>query len=169
MNKLMLAAAAAVGFAAFAQDNKPQDDVTALKAEVARLKGIVPDQSHAMSDVGFHFTNLWSAGENGNWPLAQFCLDETKSHLRWAVRIIPKRKDAEGREIDLQGILTALETSTLKELDHAVKEKDRAKFAATYKAQLEACMSCHKASNKPYLRLHLPEKADAGILEFKPE
>jgi len=50
-----------------------------------------------MADVGAHFTNLWFAGDHANWPLAQFCLDETKSHLRWAVRIIPKRKDAEKR------------------------------------------------------------------------
>jgi len=30
-------------------------------------------------------------------------------------------------------------------------------------------MACHKASNKQYLRLRLPERADAGILEFRPE
>jgi hypothetical protein len=170
MKNLSMAAVAALGLAALGQENKPQaDDLTAIKTEVARLKGIVPDQAHAMADVGSHFTNLWFAGQNENWPLAQFFLDETKSHLRWAVRIIPKRKDAEGREIDLQGILTGLETSTLKDLDQSVKEKDRGKFASTYKAQLEGCMACHKASNKPYLRLRIPEKADAGILEFRPE
>jgi len=169
MKNLAIAAAAALGFAAFGQDTKPPvDDLAALKAEVARLKGIVPDQAHAMADVGAHFTNLWFAGQNDNWPLAQFCLDETKSHLRWAVRIIPKRKDGEGREIDLQGILTALETTMLKDLDASIKEKDRAKFEAGYKLQLEGCMACHKASNKPYLRLRIPEKADAGILEFRP-
>ena len=144
-------------------------DLTALKLEVARLKGIVPDQAHAMADVGQHFTNLWFAGQNENWPLAQFFCDETRSHLRWAVRIIPKRKDAEGREIDLQGILAGLETSTFKELDQSIKEKDKTKFGATYKAQMEGCMSCHRASNKPYLRLHVPDRADAGILEFRPE
>jgi len=169
MKNLAIAAAAALGLAAFGQDPKPQvDELAALKTEVARLKGIVPDQAHAMADVGAHYTNLWFAGQSENWPLAQFCLDETKSHLRWAVRIIPKRKDAEGREIDLQGILTALETTMLKDLDASIKEKDRAKFEAGYKLQLEGCMACHKASNKPYLRLRIPEKADAGILEFRP-
>jgi hypothetical protein len=144
-------------------------ELAALKLEVARLKAVVPDQAHAMSDVGSHFTNLWFAGANENWPLAQFFCDETRSHLRWAVRIIPKRKDAEGREIDLQGILTGLESSTFKDLDQSIKEKDKAKFAPAYRAQMEGCMSCHRASNKPYLRLHVPEKADAGILEFRPE
>lgn len=168
---LLLCAAMAVAAAAAPQDTPkpPADEVAALKAEVARLKGMVPDQSHAMSDVGFHYTNLWFAGESGNWPLAQFCSDEVRSHLRWAVRIIPKRKDAEGREIDLGGILGGLETSTLKDLAEAIKAKDQEKFRTAYKAQLEGCMSCHKATNKPYLRLHVPTRADAGILEFQPE
>jgi len=170
MKNFSLAMVAVASVAAFAQDTKPQvDELTALKTEVARLKGVVPDQAHAMADVGQHFTNLWFAGQSENWPLAQFFLDETKSHLRWAVRIIPKRKDAEGREIDLQAILTALETSTLKDLDATIKEKSRANFEAKYKSQLEGCMSCHKASNKPYLRLRLPEKADSAVLEFRPE
>jgi hypothetical protein len=145
------------------------DELAALKTEVARLKGLVPDQSHAMADVGFHFTNLWFAGQNENWPLATFYSDEVRSHLRWAVRIIPKRKDAEGREIDLGGILGGLETSTLKDLAEAIKAKDKEKFTATYKAQLEGCMACHRATNKPYLRLHVPERPDAGIIEFRPE
>jgi len=155
---------------ALAQDAKTQmDEVTALKAEVIRLKGMVPDQSHAMADVGFHFTNLWFAGQADNWPLAQFYSDEVRSHLRWAVRIIPKRKDAEGREIDLVGILGGLETSTIKNLAETIKEKDKDKFTSAYKLQLEGCMACHRATNKPYLRLHIPERPDAGIVEFRPE
>jgi hypothetical protein len=172
--KLWLAAGAVLaltlGIAAAGQEPKPQvDDPAALKAEVARLKGLVPDQSHAMTDVSYHYAQLWFAGQYQNWPLAQFYSDEVRSHLRWAVRIIPKRKDAEGREIDLGGILTGLETSTLKDLDQSIKDKDKAKFELAYRAQLEGCMACHKASNKPYLRLRLPQKFDEGIVEYRPQ
>src|SRR5438093_6912557 len=69
--------------------NKPTDstnEIAALRAEVNRLKGIVPDQSHAMKDVAYHFGNLWFAGQKTNWPLAEFYWSETRSHLRWAVR-----------------------------------------------------------------------------------
>jgi len=73
--------ALATGLAAWEQDAaKPStDEVAALKTEVARLRGLVPDQSHAMADVGYHFTNLWFAGEQSNWPLAQFYSDEVRS------------------------------------------------------------------------------------------
>src|SRR3954468_18703269 len=71
------------------------DDLAALQAEVARLKGMVTDQSHVMADVSYHYNNLWFAGQGENWLLAQFYSDETRSHLKWAVRVIPVRKDRE--------------------------------------------------------------------------
>ncbi|HEV8378779.1 MAG TPA: hypothetical protein VGP99_08005 [Tepidisphaeraceae bacterium] len=145
------------------------DDVATLKAEVARLKGMVTDQSHVMADVGYHYCNLWFAGQSENWPLAQFYADETRSHLKWAVRVIPVRKDREGREVDLRAILDALEQTTLKDLDQAMKAKDKEKFTAAYKAQLENCMACHRASSKEYIRLHVPESPDAGMVEFAAE
>ena len=44
-------------------------DLAALSAELERLKQVVPDQAHAMQDVDYHFTNLWFAGNQGNWDL----------------------------------------------------------------------------------------------------
>ena len=145
------------------------DDLGALKAEVERLKGMVTDQSHVMSDVSNHYCNLWFAGQAENWPLAQFYCDETRSHLKWAVRVIPVRKDREGREVDLRAILDALEQTTLKDLDSAVKSNDKSKFSAAYNAQLENCMACHRAVSKEYIKLHVPERADAGMVEFAGE
>jgi hypothetical protein len=140
-----------------------------LRAEVARLKGMVPDQAHAMSDVGYQFANLYFAGQAGNWPLAQFYCDETRSHLRWAVRIIPMRKDSAGRDVDLGGILTAVEQTSLKELDQSIKAKDKDKFAVAYKTQMENCMACHRASSKEFIHLCVPERPDAGIIDFRPD
>src|SRR4051812_43050580 len=85
------------------------DDVAGLRAEVERLKQLVPDQSHAMADVGYHYANLWFAAREGNWPLAEFYAGEVHSHLRWAVRIIPVRKDAAGRDVDIKSIFDAIE------------------------------------------------------------
>lgn len=72
---------------AIAETGKPTPDVKAIAAELEAIKGKLPDQSHAMEDVSHHFANLWFAVQDKNWPLATFYLDETRSHLRWAVRI----------------------------------------------------------------------------------
>jgi hypothetical protein len=70
---------------------------------VQTLRERLPDQAHAMADVGYHFANLWFAAEKQNWPLANYYLGETRSHLRWAVRIHPVRKTKAGA-VDLNGM-----------------------------------------------------------------
>lgn len=147
---------------------RPADDLVTLRAEIERLKQVVPDQAHAMQDVDYHFTNLWFAGQQGNWPLAQFYFNETRSHLRWAVRIIPVRKDNQGREVKLENILQAMENSPLTQLEAAIKAEDRVKFVAAYEFSLSNCYSCHKASDKPYLRLRIPEHPATTIMNVDP-
>lgn len=147
-------------------DNRANFDL--LKAEVERLKGLVPDQAHAMADVGYHFANLWFAGQNDNWPLAQFYLNETRSHLKWAVRIIPVRKLANGQELPMAPILEAMDTGPLSRLDHEIKEKDKEGFVTAYQTTLTSCYGCHTASEKTFIQLQIPARPDASIVRFEP-
>ena len=71
-----------------------------------------------------HFTNLWFAAKEQNWPLADFYLAETRSHLRWAVRIIPVRKTPQGQELKLADLLDPMDKSVLKELQATIAAKD---------------------------------------------
>ena len=157
-----------LGAAASARAADATNEVAVLKAEVERLKGLLPDQSHAMKDVGYHFANLWFAGEKKNWPLADFYASETKSHLRWAVRIIPVRKDAQGNQIRLSEILDPIEKTSLKELQDSVQAKDSARFARAYQQMMDSCYACHLAASKPYLRLQIPKQPEAPIINFAP-
>lgn len=153
-------------FAAKSADSK--DELGALRAEVSRLKGMAPDQSHAMKDVAYHFGNLWFAGQKTNWPLAEFYWSETRSHLRWAVRIIPVRKDPHGNEIHLTDILDAIDKTSLQQVGDAIKAKDGVKFSDAYKQMLDGCYSCHVASGKPFLRLQVPQEPEVPIIKFEP-
>lgn len=147
---------------------EPTNELATLRAEVNRLKGIVPDQSHAMKDVAYHFGNLWFAAQKTNWPLAEFYWSETRSHLRWAVRIIPVRKDAQGNEIRLTEILDPIDKAALQQVGDAIKAKDSAKFVETYKQMLDSCYACHLAAGKPYLRLQIPQQPEVPIIRFEP-
>jgi len=146
----------------------PPPTIESLAAEMESIKGRLPDQAHVMQDAGYHFSNLWFAGQRENWALAQFYWAETRSHLRWAVRIIPKRKDSAGQEIDLEAILQAFETTSLKLIEDAVAAKDKPKFDAAYRTALEGCYSCHKASDKPFLRPQIPTQPETPIINFDP-
>jgi hypothetical protein len=144
------------------------DELAALRAEVSRLQGLLPDQSHAMKDVAYHFANLWFAGQNTNWPLAEFYWSETRSHLRWAVRIIPIREDTQGNEIRLTEILDSIDKTSLQQVGDAIKAGESAKFSEAYKQMLDSCYACHLASGKPFLRLQIPTQPEVPIIRFEP-
>src|SRR6266446_7421841 len=101
------------------------------------ISGMLPDQSHAMADVGYHFANLWFAADKENWPLAKYYLEETRSHLNWAVRLHPVRTTKAGSQVDLKGILQAIDNSFLSEIDSAITNKDASKLKIAYQQTLE--------------------------------
>lgn len=143
------------------------DEITALKSEVTILKGKVPDQSHVMKDVAYHFTNLWFAGQNRNWPLAKFYCDETRAHLKWAVRVIPVRK-IKGGELDLRPMLEGLDQSLFLPLSKTVDSGDSASFEQAYRQAMDGCISCHVAAEKPFLRLKIPAQPESQMIDFVP-
>jgi hypothetical protein len=138
-------------------------------ADIERLKTLVPSQSHGMADVGYHWTNLWFAGQEKNWPLAEFYFNETRQHILWTIRIRPIRKDDEQRDVDLKAIFDAVDATTLAGVKIAIAQKDSAKFTKAYTESLEGCWSCHKASSKPYLRPVLPKTPAQDIISFAPD
>ena len=154
--------------AAAAQEVQAAPDLSALAAEIAAIKDKLPDQAHAMQDVGYHFSNLWFAGQHQHWDLANFYWSETRSHLRWAVRIIPVRKDNAVVEIKLVDILEAMENGPLKQLGEAIAAKDSVAFVKAYRFSMETCYSCHKASDKPFIRPQIPTEPETPIINFEP-
>lgn len=85
------------------------------------------------------------------------------------MRIIPVRKDSAKRDIDLRSILEAVENSPLKQLEEAIKGKDREKVVAAYRFTLESCYACHKAADKPYLHPKIPDRPAEPIINFDPK
>ena len=76
-----------------------------LAARVKALEDRLPSRSHLMADVGDRCANLRCASTAENWPLADFYLGETRSHLRWAVRRLPIREDSTGQDVNLTNII----------------------------------------------------------------
>ena len=151
-----------------AQAKADTSELATLRVELETLKGKVPDQAHTMADVGYHFANLWFAGQKKNWSLAKFYLDETRSHLKWAVRIIPVRKTKAG-DVDLNGILEALDNTFLSQIQKSIELTNSEQFGAAYRQTLEACYTCHKTAEKPFIRLQIPETPEARMINFDPD
>jgi hypothetical protein len=151
-----------------AADDAGDPRLAEIQADIKTLKDKAVDQAHVMVSVAYHFNNLWFAGKAGNWALAEFYWNETRSHLRWGVRVIPIRKDNAGREVNLPGILEAMENTPLAQLKEAIAGQDASKFEAAYKLSLETCYACHKAADKPFLRPQMPERPAEPMMNFDP-
>lgn len=145
------------------------NEASSLREEIDQIKGKLPGQAHAMMDVDYHFTNLWFAAKEENWPLADFYWKETVSHMRWSVRIIPIRKDSAGREVKLKDILDSIENSPFTQIGKTIEDKEVEKFETAYRHTMEGCYSCHKAAEKPYLRPRVPERPATTIINFDPQ
>ncbi|MBX5462069.1 MAG: hypothetical protein IRZ28_13405 [Steroidobacteraceae bacterium] len=141
--------------------------IAALKSANEQLRHLIPSQSHAMMDVAYHFTNLWFAGQHRNWPLAQFYFNEARNHILWAIRLVPVRKTS-GGELHLQEMFDAFDKTLLADLKKQIAEKNRAGFAASYRAALDGCNACHTAAEKPYLHIVVPDKPEVHIVDFTP-
>ncbi|HEY3854974.1 MAG TPA: PQQ-dependent sugar dehydrogenase [Verrucomicrobiae bacterium] len=140
---------------AFAQEKTPTDE-------------ILPDQAHVMADVSYHFANLWFAATNKNWPLANYYLDKTRSHLAWAVRIRPSYTTKAGNQVDLNGILEAVTNTFLPAINDSINKKDLDGFKTAYTQTMLGCYGCHTACEKPFLKLHIPEDPATVLMTFEP-
>jgi cytochrome c553 len=143
-----------------------RDNLDALRADVARLKTNAPSQSHTMSDVGYHWTNLWFAAEKKNWPLAQFYFEETRSHIPWTIQLRPVRKAPDGSDVNLVPIFESIDSSAFKAVADAIQAQNSTAFTAAYRETLQACYGCHKTSGKPYLRPMVPTEPGQSIINF---
>jgi hypothetical protein len=139
-----------------------------LRAEIKKLQEIVPDQAAVMTHVGYHWSNLWFALEQENWPLADFYLSETRNNIKWAVRTKPFRKSSAGLVVDLGAIAEALDNTQLKQLREAIAAKDRKRSVKLYDEAMVGCYACHKASEKLYLIPQRPSAPEVRVLNFDP-
>ncbi len=128
---------------------------------------IMPPKPSAAVTAQLDLQTLSERSPDQSWPLANYYLGETRSHLRWAVRLHPVRQTKAG-EVDLKGILDAVDNSFLIEIGTAITNKDSAKFKIAYRQTIEGCYACHKACEKPFLRPQVPNAASMSILNFDP-
>ena len=141
-----------------AQGSAPSSaEVAALKSEMESLRRALPGHAHVMAELDYHFSNLWFAGQNGNWPLAEFYLNETRSNLNWMVRIRPTRRLSNGQDLDITPVVKAVEDSVLTSLRAAIGKQDIKSFDVAYQQTIEQCYACHKMVEKPFLRPQIPE------------
>jgi len=112
-----------------------------------RLTGYVPRLSDLMVVIQIRHSKLFYAVKRGNWPLADFELEQLTSTLKEAGTYYPKTVPSS----DLTG-----STEIKNAIAEAIKAKDEAKFDQSF-AQLTAeCNRCHEAADRAFIFIRRP-------------
>jgi hypothetical protein len=125
----------------------------------------VPGLGDVMSGVQRHHAKLWFAGENANWPLAQYEFDELGESFDDAQTFAPTFKDipipvAQSIQLYVVPPKTALEK--------AIAHKDKAAFAQAYDALSAACNACHQTYKHEFIQIVRPTAPPVTNQSFAP-
>jgi hypothetical protein len=106
--------------------------------------GYQPGLGELMSLTQMRHAKLWFAGQEQNWPLAEYEVDEMQEGFDDVVRFHPSHKDS---PIPLSVLVPKIMGQPLAGVRAAVKARDPRTFAAAYDALTAGCNSCHQATN----------------------
>ena len=116
-----------------------------------------------MTATQLRHAKLWFAGEQNNWDLAAYEIDEVKEGLEDAARLFPTFDDFPVAEM----IKTTIDPR-IEEVEKAVRAKSSTKFVAAFDELTSGCNSCHAAASKPFIRIQRPMVTDR-IAEMESE
>ena len=106
--------------------------------------GYRPGLGELMNFTQIRHAKLWFAGQEQNWQLAQYELDELQEGFDDVVRFHPSHKDS---PLPLSLLVPKIMTQPLSDLRSAIRAHDKQAFVAAYDELTAGCNSCHQASN----------------------
>jgi hypothetical protein len=109
-----------------------------------RETGYVPGLGELMAGQQVRHAKLWFAGENENWRLAAYEVDELKEGFGDVVKLHPVLEDS---HIPVSKLVPTLIEGPLGEVGAAVEARDKIRFETAFDKLTAACNQCHQAAN----------------------
>lgn len=103
-----------------------------------------PGLGEIMAQTATRHAKLWFAGQAGNWPLAEYELDELAEGFEDAAKYHPTHKSS---PVPLPRLIAKTMDAPLRQLAAAAKAQDGPAFARQYDALTQGCNACHLSSN----------------------
>jgi hypothetical protein len=123
-----------------------------------------PGLAEIMMATQTRHSKLWLAGNARNWDLADYQIDELKEGLEDAVKLVPNYKG-----VPVGSMIENLMMTPIGEVETAIKERDRTKFAAAFEKLTAACNSCHQGSNRGFIVIQRPATSSFPNQSFAPK
>lgn len=135
-----------------------------MRASVDSLQKLLnetykPGLGEFMSGIQLHHAKLWFAGQNQNWPLADFEVHEIMESLDDIQAYCRERP-----EIKSIGMIRPPIDSVTK----AIEQKDLLHFKNSFMVLTATCNECHKATDHGFNVVIVPTSLPVVNQEFKP-
>ena len=134
-----------------------------LAAQAQPKEPFTPGLGEIMTLQQMRHLKLWFAGQAGNWPLADYELDELKEGYEDIVKYFPTKDD-----VPTGPMASAIIEKEVADLNKAIEAKDRKQFAAAFEKLTASCNACHQSSKKPFIVVQRPTANHYANQSFAP-
>jgi hypothetical protein len=122
-------------------------------------KTYTPGFGEFMSGIQVHHAKLWFAGQQQNWELARFEINEIEEALSSIKEYCTNRPETKA--------ITMID-EPLDSLVKAIQDKDLMKFNSRYVILTNSCNSCHRATDHGFNVIIIPTSPPFSNQDFKP-
>jgi superfamily I DNA/RNA helicase len=137
-------------------ESKLQSRIDSLEKKLANTYS--PGLGEFMNGIQAHHAKLWYAGENKNWKLAEFEVEE----ILELVEDIQKYK-ADRKETKLMNMVN----SSLDKVKLAIDNKNLISFKSSFTELTNTCNSCHLATEHEFNVVQVPTMQMFSNQDFK--
>jgi hypothetical protein len=135
---------------ACAQQGGKQSEASVEEAEnLPRLNEIMVQQQ-------LRHIKLWFAGDAGNWPLADYEIDQLKDGFDDVAKLL-------GGDLAQQYV-----SGAISQLEKAVESKDHEAFVSTFDRLSAGCNSCHHTLDHAFIVIQRPVLLPYSDQNFSP-
>lgn len=140
--------------------NQQTDKTQTLQNQIDSLKtnAYKPGFGEFMSSIQVHHNKLWFAGQNENWKLADFEINEINENLDDIKKYCTDRPETKS----LPMIDPALEN-----IKKAIQQQNPALFKEEYTNLTNSCNSCHQATQHEFNVITIPITSPFSNQDFK--
>lgn len=122
-----------------------QHQIDSLKFELSQT--YKPGFGEFMGNIQEHHAKLWFAGQNENWNLADFEINEIKENLENIQHYVTDRPES---------ALIPMITPALDSVSRAIQKQNLDQFKSSYNLLTNTCIACHQDTKHEFIQIQIP-------------
>jgi len=143
--------------------NQPNNQLSQMQSKTDSLekqldKTYKPGLGEFMTGIQLHHAKLWFAGQNQNWPLADFEIHEIQESLDDIEEFCQDRP-----EVKSIGMLK----SSIDSVTGAISQRNLQSFKNSFSALTNTCNNCHKATDHGFNVVVIPTNPPVSNQDFR--